>query len=322
MLNKVKKINGFTLVETLISIGIALIVIIGMTVAATFAIKFNALATTKNLAQEVARNSMNKEVRNTSFDTINALMTTTGQAFTITTGTPEIANEGRVILFDGTRNPFTATTVTTTTEASKTIHTIAKTLTSSSLYDDLKKLHNAKCAMIVTPVIRADGTTSPNSYNVKVKVWWNLADDGTNTSGTRNVELFTILSYGDLNSARYVMSRPSTGVIPGEPTATPTATSVPTATATPTASPTGIPTPTPSPGPTATSMCLAVQASCITGGTCCTGLTCTPAGICLSCIAVSGKVPAGCSCQNNGDCIGGQCGTPIGSTGQTPKRCL
>jgi hypothetical protein len=350
MIKGITRKNGLTMIETLMSIGIAVIIIVGMAAAATFAIKFNALSNAKNLAQEVARNAMNQEVRNVKFDTFQTFMGT--------------ADEGRIFIFDGTKNPVTTTTVVTSTEGLKSVKTKAKPSATSGLTEDLLKLHNARCAMIITPVLKPDGSKSTSSFNVKLKVWWDLADNGTETAATRNVELLTIVSDGDFSGERYVMSRPSVGIMPAAgvsttaPTTGPTSTALPTSctntsgrdlgcsctsngqcaslncttlfctvsvtpTGTPTPGPTAAPTPTPAPTSSAL-VCLAVNASCVgTSNSCCSGLTCTPIGLCLDCsTAKSDKFQAGCACTKNGDCQSSQCGLPGGILTGALDRCL
>src|SRR5690242_11918780 len=67
-----KNLRGFTIAETLIAIGIVVIVVLSVVATATFSLRFTATEKIHTIAQDVSRNVMSQHVRTIQFDELNS----------------------------------------------------------------------------------------------------------------------------------------------------------------------------------------------------------------------------------------------------------
>lgn len=267
--------NGFTLVEIIVSMVIVMIIVLSVMSAVTFSLKFNTLEKAKTLAQDVARNVMSQQVRTVKFETLIAkYISTDCKALHTCSDAAETVGPKCVDI-----NNCPAYVAAGPWGAGKSITLYSKTdkvnnLTTSSLADDLSNLNKAKCVMNIKIL-------SATQMDVKIRVLWDLNADGTEGTGTRTLELSTLVSNGDLNLKRSdVLAIPSIA-------------------------------------PDKTIVCdpaCAVGYYC-SGGTCLVNppLTCTcPVGSTTCTTGVNGNCPLGSSCDTtNGVCVAlpGSCST-------------
>jgi Tfp pilus assembly protein PilV len=178
-MGRLKQKFGFTMVETMTAIAIATVIILSVMAATVFSLKFNTLEKTRTLAQDAARNIMSQQVRTVKFETLVAKYNSTST----TCATYNTCPNGAQALGDG-----------------KTITLYSKknninNLTTSSLKNDLDRLNRAKCELNIKIL-------SATQLDVKIRILWDLNPDETVGSGTRSLELSTIVSNGDLNLKR------------------------------------------------------------------------------------------------------------------------
>jgi len=117
--NKFLSGSGFTLVETLISVAIVSVVILSLVATSTFSLSFSRMEKARTLAQDISRNVMSQHVRTVKFADLKNKM-----------GGSNTKSE---VLFLALNNTVS-------------INKLGQT---SSLSEDLRKLNNAKCEMVM-----------------------------------------------------------------------------------------------------------------------------------------------------------------------------
>jgi len=166
---------GFTMVEVLISVGIVSVVVLSIIATATFAISFSRMEKARTLAQDISRNVISQYVRTVDFNYLKSRI-----------GNESVKSEVLFLSVDGVY-----------------INNLGQ---ASALSEDLRKLKNSKCELILRKM------ADPNQLDVKVRILWNLDRTGLETSKTKSLELSTISSFGDMNLQRVSrLAKPTEG---------------------------------------------------------------------------------------------------------------
>lgn len=168
-----KKLKGFTLVETMVAFLCAVVVIIGTVATLTVSTKYANLEKAETVAQNIAKNVMTQKIKNNKFDNIKAWLGST--ISTTSTIQKSVFN---------TTNPNDSTAIGLGS--------------SSTLTKDLKLLGNSKC---VIKLLALDST--PKKINAQVEVLWGLNSDGSTNNLTRSFEVGSIIyeyNYNDTST--------------------------------------------------------------------------------------------------------------------------
>lgn len=216
--------KGFTLIETLMAISMAVVVLLSVALAATFSLQWNTLERNRTLAQDIARNIMSQNVRTVKYERLLDMKDgTASNSFCTVSGSGT-----QCILYE-----------------SLGLKEIRSHLISESIKNDLRKLDNCKCTMIIRAL------PDPKQLEVRINIQWHLTSTGAvDIKRTKALELTTVASKGDMNLKRAVaFAVPTVAVPPATPAPVPT------------------PTPTPTPG-----SCTADGQSCSSPTQCCSGV--------------------------------------------------